>query len=240
MNANLAAAILCGLLGAAGGRFVPALIGRLPEPEANPDEDPDLYPAKILYADLATRPGLAWKCALASGLVAGVFGLALGWVWPLIYLVALGPVGVALGYVDLRTWYLPTRIIAPTYAGLVALLLVVFAIERDPDDLVRAGLGWLIMGGFFWLAWRFLHATSYGDVRLSGVLGLALGFLGWGQLVVGAYAGFLLGLIGWVALRRRGETKTSHYPFGPFMLAGAVLGVVWGAGIWGHLVAARG
>jgi len=240
MTANLAAAALCALVGALGGWFVPGLIGRLPEPEADPDEKPDRYPDKVRYADLAALPGLGPRCALASGLVAAAFGLALGLVWPLLYLVPLCPVGVALAYVDLRTWYLPTRIIAPTYAGLVALLLVVFAIERDTDDLIRAGLGWLLMGGFFWLAWRLLNATSYGDVRLSGVLGLALGYLGWGQLVVGAYAGFLLGLFGWALLRRRGATKGSHYPFGPFMLGGAVLGVVWGADIWSSLVAARG
>ena len=32
-----------------------------------------------------------------------------------------------------------------------------------------------------------------GDVKLAGVLGLYLGFLGWGQLLVGAFAAFVLG-----------------------------------------------
>ena len=43
---------------------------------------------------------------------------------------------------------------------------------------------------------RLPARLGYGDVRLSGVLGIALGYLGWGPLLVGVYAGFLLGGVG--------------------------------------------
>src|SRR5687767_3879121 len=53
-------------------------------------------PAKPLYTELAATPGLAWKCALATAVTAGVIGGAVGWAWPLTFLLFLCPVGVAL------------------------------------------------------------------------------------------------------------------------------------------------
>ena len=246
---HLDTAAVCALIGAAGGLLVPRLVGRLPEPARatvpaavdggaqpveEPVEEPESEP-KPLYADLAAHPGLAWKCALWSGGLAGVIGLSTGWIWPLLYLLYLVPVGVALGYVDYRTRLLPTRIIAPSYLVVGALVLVCFAIEQDVGDLVRAVLGWLIAGFVFWFLWRFTPGMGYGDVRLSGVLGMALGYLGWGELLVGMYAGFLVGAVGWIPLRLFGITKDRHFPFGPFMLLGAVVGIVWGAPILSSL-----
>ena len=242
---HLDTAVVCALIGAAGGLLVPQLVRRLPEPakatvpatadgspEAPtvPDEDP-----KPRYADLAAHPGLAWKCALWSGGLAGLIGLSTGWIWPLLYLMYLVPVGVALGYVDYRTRLLPTRIIAPSYLVVGVLVLVCFAVEQDAGDLVRAVLGWLVAGFVFWFLWRFTPGMGYGDVRLSGVLGMALGYLGWGELLVGMYAGFLVGAVGWIPLRLLRITKDRHFPFGPFMLLGAVVGVVWGAPILSSL-----
>ena len=55
-------------------------------------------------------------------------------------------------------------------------------------------LGWLVMGGFYFVMWRLgPPGLGYGDVRLSGLLALCLGFLGWGPLLTGLYSGFLLG-----------------------------------------------
>jgi leader peptidase (prepilin peptidase)/N-methyltransferase len=52
--------------------------------------------------------------------------------------------------------------------------------------------------------------------------------LGWAELVVGMYAGFLLGAVvgGGLALLRVVDRK--RYAFGPFMLVGALMGALWG------------
>jgi len=211
-------AVLCGL----AGLGVPALVRRIPEPP-EPDED------KETYAAIAALSRLGWKAALASGIGGALVGLALGWAWPLVYLVPLVPVGIALAVVDWRTRLLPTKVVAPSYLLVIVGVLVCFVATRDLDDLTRAGWGWLVAGGLFWLMWRiYPRGMGYGDVRLSGVLGIALGQLGWGPLLVGVYSGFLLGGLvgGLLSLLRVVDRK--GYPFGPFMLVGAVVGILWG------------
>jgi leader peptidase (prepilin peptidase)/N-methyltransferase len=61
------------------------------------------------------------------------------------------------------------------------------------------------------------------------VLGLYLGFLGWGNLMVGAFAGFLFGGLFGVALMlmRRAGRKT-QIPYGPWMILGAWVSIFVG------------
>lgn len=222
-------ALLTGAVVAALCALGPAVLARLPEPELDVDATD-----KVPYAELAARPGLALKLAAVGALV----GLATGWVladdailgaW-----VFLAAVGVVLGYVDAQTRLLPTRIIAPSYAVLVALILLAAAVDGDTDGLVHAGLGWLVFGGFYFVMWYvYPRGLGYGDVRLSGLLGLALGYLGWGPVLVGLYAGFLLGGIGGGLLSLLRIVDRKRYPFGPFMLAGSLVGLAWGAALGG-------
>jgi leader peptidase (prepilin peptidase)/N-methyltransferase len=60
------------------------------------------------------------------------------------------------------------------------------------------------------------------------VLGIALGWLGWAELLSGVYAGFLLGGVGGLLLSALRLVDRRAYPFGPFMLVGALLGVLVG------------
>lgn len=237
------AGLLCGL----AGLLVPTLIRRIPEPdpvEAPAELTAGAAPAppeepKETYASVAALPGLTWRAALASALS----GAAITWAvfdepWPLLFLLPLVPVGVALAVVDWRTRLLPTRVIAPSYVVLVALVLVTFAITQDTADLVRAGLGWAISGGVFFVLWFvYPRGLGYGDVRLSGLLGIALGYLGWGPLLVGVYGGFLLGGVGGGLLSVLRIVERKAFPFGPFMLVGALLGILVGPGVLASLAA---
>lgn len=241
-----AAAVLA-FIGAAGGLGVPALIGRIPEPETETEEvdEADASPqpeAKLAevpkepYAAIARLPGLTWKSALAGGITGALIGGTLGWQWSLLLLGYLIPVGVALAVVDWRTRLLPTWVIAPSYGVLAALALLAGAFSGDWDDVVRAGWGWVIAGGTFLVLWLiYPRGMGYGDVRLSGILGIALGYLGWAPLLVGVYAGFLLGGLGGGLLTVLRIVDRKAYPFGPFMLLGAVVGVAtgdWLAGVY--------
>lgn len=240
---SLTAAAVMAALGALGGSAVPALIARIPEPEPSgeepspePERDALLPPPsagtdepKELYADIAATPGLRWRSAVLAGVIGAAIGARLGWSPALLLAAYLVPVGVALSVVDWRTRLLPTKVIAPSYAVTVVLAVLAAAIGGDWDDLMRAGWGWLAAGGLFFLMWLIYPAgMGYGDVRLSGLLGIALGYVGWGELAVGLFAAFLLGGVGGGLLSALRIVDRRSYPFGPFMLLGAVVGVLVG------------
>ena len=70
---------------------------------------------------------------------------------------------------------------------------------------------------------------GFGDVKLAGVLGLYLAWLGWGQLAVGAFAAFVVGaFVGIGLMVFNGAGRKTKIPFGPFMLVGAAIGIVAG------------
>jgi leader peptidase (prepilin peptidase) / N-methyltransferase len=74
------------------------------------------------------------------------------------------------------------------------------------------------------------------DVKLAPTLGLPPGWLSWGTVAVGVVAAFLLaGLAGMVAL---GLLRKSRLPFGPWLVVGALPGVLVGGEVAGWFQAA--
>lgn len=224
MPEQVIATVACALLVAAASYAGPWAIARLPEPELESDAR-----GKVAYVALAARRRLAPKLALAGAVAGAVVGARLGLQPVTAMWTYLAAAGTVLGYVDAQTRLLPTRLIAPSYAVLVALTVTAAVLDSDRGALVRAGEGWLAFGGFYLVLWLILpRGLGYGDVRLSGLLGIALGYLGWGELLLGMYAGFLLGAIGGSLLALAKVVDRKRYPFGPFMLLGALAGLVWG------------
>jgi leader peptidase (prepilin peptidase)/N-methyltransferase len=239
LTVALVMAVVCAALGA----LAPRLVARLPEPvpdepaaadEVDSDEA-QLFtrglpapPPKELYVDIAARPHLAVGVAVTSALVGAAVGLSLGWTGALVYLAPLVPVGVVLLVIDWRTTLLPTRIIYPTYVGLAVLVPLAALIDQDLSSLYRAGWGWLVVGGWFWILWWLFNAWGFGDVRLSRVLGPALGFLGWSEMLMGLALMVFVGGIGGVVLSIANRDLRRRFPYGPFMLVGALLAVLVG------------
>ncbi len=242
MTWYLDTALVSGAVGLVSSAFVPELVARLPEPEPDPEPELDpLQPAadeadyarplddpKELYADVARLPGLRWGAAVAGAASAGLLGGRVGWDPALGFLLYLVPVCVALAVVDWRTRYLPTRLIAPSYLVVGVLVVVAWLATGDDRALVTAVVGWVGAFAFFFVQW-FLYprGLGYGDVRLSGLLGMALGWLGPAPLVLGLLVGFVLGGVGGGLLSLLRIFHRKHYPFGPFMVVGALLGAVF-------------
>lgn len=243
--AHLPAAMVCLVACAGLGWWAPPLVARIPEPEPeqrasekDPVEEttggqprafaPQLPPPppKEPYADIAALPHLSVWVAAWSGLVGAAFGLALGWTGALVYLIPLVPIGVVLLIIDWRTTLLPTRVIHPTYALLAVLVPLAAILDGDLDALYRAGWGWLVIGGWFWVLWWLLNAWGFGDVRLSRVLGPALGYLGWSHLFLGLALMVLVGGVGGVVLGLANRSLRRRFPYGPFMLVGSAAAVL--------------
>ncbi len=162
-----------------------------------------------LWVGIAQRFGTSWEvpayCALASGLV-------------------------ALSLIDLDHFLLPNRVLYPTGFIVAALLVLPAAIDGQWDSYLRAIEGGAAAFGVFFA----IHIVSprgmgFGDVRLSFVLGLALGWLSWGHVFLGLFLGFLLGaVVGTFLIATKLRSRKDPVPFGPFMAAGALVAIFAG------------
>lgn len=131
---------------------------------------------------------------------------------------------VSLSIIDIRTHTLPNRYVLPAYPIAGALLLASALAAGSPEYAAVAAGGAVAMGALYWLLWAVYPAgMGFGDVKLAGVLGLFLGFLGWQHLMLGMAAGFVIGgLWGLLLIISRRGTVRSAIPFGPPMLAGTL------------------
>ena len=157
------------------------------------------------------------------------FGL--DWVLPA-YLVFFASL-IAITFIDLEHYIIPTRVLYPTLYIAGPLLLLAAAGNGEWDNLRRA----LIGAAAAWVFFLVLHLVSprgmgFGDVRLSFLLGLFLGWLGGWHVFLGIFLGFALGsIVGVVLLVLRRRGRKDHIPFGPFLAAGAVIAVLFGSTI---------
>jgi leader peptidase (prepilin peptidase)/N-methyltransferase len=142
----------------------------------------------------------------------------------------LAAVGLALALIDLDTRRLPDVLTLPSYVVVAGLLAVGAALGSDSGDLLRALLGGAAMYAvYFALCFAYPAGMGFGDVKLAGVLGMATAWAGWGAWGVGLFGGFLFGGVFGVALLASGRGgRKSAVPYGPFLLAGALVAVLAG------------
>jgi leader peptidase (prepilin peptidase) / N-methyltransferase len=244
--------VLVALLGLAVGSFLNVVIWRVPRGESvvHPPSHCPSCDAPVRPRD--NVPLLSWlmlrarcrDCAapisarypaveLLTAVVFVILAARIGFAAELPAFLYLGAIGVTLALIDLDVQRLPDAIVLPSYVVGAALLLVATLVETDWWAGLRAVIGMAALYGFYFLLVLINpRGMGFGDVKLAGVLGLYLGWLGWGELVSGTFMGFLYGgVVGllMIALRRAG--LKSKLPFGPFMLLGALTAVLVG----GHL-----
>lgn len=243
--------VVCGIIGLVIGSFLNVVIWRVPRGEsvAHPASHCPQCEHPIRPRD--NVPVLSWlvlrgRCRdcgapisarypsveLATGVLFAAMAWRFGAQWELPAYLYLCAISVALALIDIDVRRLPNAIVLPSYVVAAVLLLLPAVIEGRWHEYLRAAGGGAVLYAVFFLL-VFIHPAGmgFGDVKLAGVLGAYLGWLGWGVLAVGGFLGFLLGGVygaGLMLAKRVG--RKSAIPFGPFMLAGALVAVF--AGQW--------
>lgn len=216
--------VIVAALGCAVGALLPRVIAAIP------DREPEDGEIRTSHRVLAAAPRLTWWLAIVTGASWAVLAGALGPTPPLPAYLAVASAGAALAYVDLREHRLPDWLTYPAFAAAAVLLGVAALAMGTWGDYGRAWLGALVLvGSYVVLAMIRPGELGFGDVKLAAPLGMLLAWQGWGQVLLGTFVAFLLaGLVAMALLLSRRAGRRSEIPFGPFMLAGALVAVAWG------------
>lgn len=218
----------CAIAGALSGVALDAMAARIPRAKGDQTRPPNLIErvevaavtAALLGAAAArfgAVPELAAYCVLFAGLV-------------------------AISVVDIRVGLIPRKLLYPTFA-LMALAFIATAAVSGAwrpllDAAIGGGSGFLV---FFTIWWILPRSMGFGDVRLAGLIGVGLGWLGFRQLYLGFLVACVVGVvIGVLKMAVQGTGRKTALPFGPALAVGAVVGVLWGgylANAWIHLAA---
>jgi leader peptidase (prepilin peptidase)/N-methyltransferase len=172
----------------------------------------------VLFGAAAARigaaPDLAAYCVLFAGLV-------------------------TVSVTDIRVGLVPRVYLYPTLALVAVALVASSGLDGNWRSLLDAAIGgaaaFLVFFAIWWVAPR---SMGFGDVRLAGVMGFALGWLGLRQVYLGFVVAFVAGSVfGLVKIAVQGTGRKTSLPFGPALALGAVVGVLFGAtlaNLWFH------
>jgi len=250
-------AAICALYGLVIGSFLNVVIWRVPRKESIVSPASHCPGCETPIAVRDNVPVVSWlvlrghcrSCGtkisfrypfveLLTGVLFGAVGARFAGSWALPAFLVLTAALVALSAIDLEFYLLPTRILRPVAIISVPLLALAAGLEQDWGAFGRAAAGALVAFTFFFVVHLISpNGMGFGDVRLSFLLGLFLGFLGWGDLAGGLFFGFFYGAVIGIALIALGaRSRKQHIPFGPFLAAGTMTFVLFGAQIldWYH------
>jgi leader peptidase (prepilin peptidase)/N-methyltransferase len=243
-------AVVAGVYGLVVGSFLNVVIWRVPRHESLVTPRSHCPSCNTQLSNLDNIPVVSWlvlrgKCRtcgtaisiryplieLLTGVLFAAVGARYSHSWALPAFLLLTAALIAISAIDLEHFIIPNRIVYPVGYASVVLLAFAALVGHDWDMFLRAMEGAAAAFAFFFI----LHLVApggmgFGDVRLSFILGMFLGWLGWGYVFGGLFSGFLYGaVIGIVliAFGRRGRRQ--HIPFGPFLAAGTMTFVLFGA-----------
>jgi leader peptidase (prepilin peptidase)/N-methyltransferase len=221
VTATLVAAMSA--VGLAVGWLLDPVITRVPrrQPVIGPVDDTEVEPSSS-----ARRVVVTLVCGALFGALAARFEDS----WALPAYLVLAAALVALSAIDLEHYILPNRIVYPLALAMIVLLAIASLGDDDFDAFLRGlGAGVIAFAVFFVLHMISPRSMGFGDVKLAFVLGLSLGWLGWGEVLLGLFLGFVYGaLVGVALIVLRLRERNQALPFGPFLAAGALTAVLVG------------
>jgi leader peptidase (prepilin peptidase)/N-methyltransferase len=222
VTATLVAAF--SVVGLAVGWLLDPLITRVPAPQ--PATGPAGDDERVVSSSTTRQVTVAIVCGALFGALAARFEDS----WALPAYLVLAAALVALSVIDLEHYILPNRIVYPLALAMIVLLTIAAFGDDDLDALGRGLLaGAIAFSIFFVLHMISPRSMGFGDVKLAFVLGLSLGWLGWGEVLLGLFLGFFYGaIIGIFLIATRMRARSQALPFGPFLAAGALTAILVG------------
>lgn len=242
-------ATIAGVYGLVIGSFLNVVIWRLPRHESLVKPGSHCPGCDAPIAPRDNIPVVSWlllrgrcrKCAepisirypfveLLTGVLFAAVGARFHDSWALPAFLVLTAALIAISAIDLEHFIIPNRIVYPVGIAGAVLLFAAAAIGDDWGSFAGALVGGAGAFTFFFI----LHLVvpggmGFGDVRLSLVLGLFLGWMGGMQVFGGLFLGFFLGaVIGMVLIAVGSRGRKQHIPFGPFLAAGTMIFVLFG------------
>lgn len=163
----------------------------------------------ILFGSAAARYGVHWDSIAFMALFAGL---------------------LALSWIDAEHLRLPTKLVYVTTVAVGILFMLASTVDHEWHRFLIAAIcaaAWFV--AFFLLNFLAPRYLGFGDVRLSVVLGLSLGWLGVGYVLVGFFLSNLIGLLisGVLIAMKRLDPK-HPVPYGVFLSIGTVFMVIVG------------
>lgn len=147
-----------------------------------------------------------------------------------VFVALTGSILIAVAAIDLEFRRIPNVIVLPATAGCITWIVAVAAARSEwsvvSSALASGATGFLLL---------FVLAVStggigFGDVKLTGLIGLAAGRFGWETFVLALFGSFILGGLVAAALLASGRRgRKDALPFGPYLSAGAIGALFAGA-----------
>lgn len=163
---------------------------------------------------------LLWPLPLDTGLMTVQF---------LLWLIAGVLLAILFAY-DLKWFLLPNQIVFPLIA--VGVIVAMINISTAPEvgyALLDLAGAIVILSGIYLLLWVISKGQwiGFGDVKLGLALALLLG--DWQLAFITLFAANLIGCLIVIPGMMSGRiTRTTHIPFGPLLILGCILSMLWG------------
>ena len=248
MSAILEAA--AGVFGLVIGSFIGVVVDRLPRQESivSPPSHCVACSAPVRAYDnipVVSYVVLRGRCRACGARIPprdallelgiGILFVLLAWrltsAWALPAYCVLAAAVVGISAIDVEHMRIPSTLVYSTAVLGAPLLVLASAGTHRWSALLGALIGGAVaFAAFFTLFFAVPKGIGFGDVRLAGLCGGFLGWMGYREVIVGFLISFIVaGVPAAVLLAMHKVNRRTQIPFGPFLAAGTVITVLFAA-----------